>query len=171
MWIQHVNKKTVGALLFAGTLLSAPTRRVDLDHIGSHNFTLEVQSATGGFETIGTFKSVEGLDSEVEVIELSDTGDFIARKRPGRVKYGDIVLKKGYVSGSTLYQWRRTLISGETAKKVGRVTLLDDAGRQILRYNFFEAWPSKWKGYSLDGKGNDIFVEEVELAVERLERE
>ena len=22
--------------------------------------------------------------------------------------------------------------------------------------NFFEAWPSKWKGFSLDGKGTDL---------------
>jgi hypothetical protein len=23
-------------------------------------------------------------------------------------------------------------------------------------YNYFEAWPSKWKGFSLDGKGTDV---------------
>ena len=39
-----------------------------------------------------------------------------------------------------------------------------------MRYNFFEAWPAKWKGFTLDGKGNDVNVEEIELAVEKIER-
>jgi hypothetical protein len=33
-----------------------------------------------------------------------------------------------------------------------------------MRYNFFEAWPSKWKGFTLDGKGTDVAVEEIEFA-------
>ena len=28
----------------------------------------------------------------------------------------------------------------------------------------FEAWPCKWKGFSLDGKGTDVAVEEVSVA-------
>ena len=39
-----------------------------------------------------------------------------------------------------------------------------------MRYNFFEAWPSKWKGFTLDGKGTDVNVEELELICEKLER-
>ena len=46
----------------------------------------------------------------------------------------------------------------------------DDPEAVIYRYMFFEAWPSKWKGWSLDGKGNDVLVEEIELAVEKIER-
>jgi phage tail-like protein len=171
MWIQHVNAKTVGALVFAGTLLSAPTRRVDIDHIGAYNFRLEIEMADGERIDGGTFKKVEGLDSEVEVIEYQQGEDIVLRKRPGRVKYSNITLKKGYLATTVLSDWRQSVLSRTLEKKAGSVILTDDKNQEILRYNFFEAWPSKWKGYSLDGKGGDINVEEIELAVEKLERE
>jgi phage tail-like protein len=170
MWLQYVNKKTVGSLLFAGAMLSAPTRRVDLDHIGAYNFRLEIQDAAGAFVPVGTFKAVDGLDSETEVIEYQDGDDLVLRKRPGRVKYGDITLKKGYLNSRSIYEWRQQVISQELPKKAGRIILVDDANQEIARYNFFEAWPSKWKGTSLDGKGNDVLTEEIELAVEKIER-
>ncbi len=172
MWIQHVNKKTVGALLLAGTLLSAPTRRVDIDHIGAFSFKVEIEGVTAGeYVSMGSFKSVEGLDSEVEVVEFQDGDDLILRKRPGRTKYSNITLKKGSIATTTLYKWRQDIVAKKVSKKNGRITLMDDSGQEILRYNFFEAWPSKWKGYTLDGKGADVNVEEMELAVEKLERE
>jgi phage tail-like protein len=173
MWIQHVNKKTVGSLLLAGALLSAPTRRVDIDHIGAYNFKVEIEGVTAGH-----FTAVDGLDIEMEVIEYQDGDDLILRKRPGRVKYGDITLKKGYLAtldlSLDLYSWRDSVMkpvpANDVPKKKGSLIMLSDTGAEIARYNFFEAWPSKWKGFSLDGKGNDVAVEEIELAVERLER-
>ena len=60
--------------------------------------------------------------------------------------------------------------ANEVPRKDGSLTMLSDTGEEIARYNFFEAWPSKWKGFTLDGKGGDVAVEEVELAVEKLER-
>ena len=169
MWIQYVNKKTLGSILFAGAVLSAPTRRVDVDHIGIYSFKLEFQTETGEFVDAGSFKSVVGLDSEVEVIEYQDGEDPILKKRPGRSKFGNITLKKGYLPSPLLYQWRRAILSGEVAKKAGRLTLVDDAGEEIMHYNFFEAWPSAWRGLkvaSLDGKGNDVLTEEVVIAIE-----
>ncbi len=47
-------------------------------------------------------------------------------------------------------------------------TALDAATGGAGSYNFFEAWPSKWKGFSLDGKGNDTAIETVEIAHEGL---
>ena len=55
-------------------------------------------------------------------------------------------------------------------RKAGSVILCADDGTEITRYNFFEAWPSKWKGFTLDGKGTDVNVEELELAVEKIEK-
>ncbi len=166
MWMQHINKKTLGSLLLAGSMLSAPTRRIDLDYIGQFNFKVEIEGVTQG-----VFRCVEGLDSETEVVEYEDRVDKIMRKRPGRTKYGNITLKRGYVNDLFYYQWRNEIMNEDrVTKKNGSIILYDDTNREVARYNFFEAWPSKWKGFSLDGKGNDINVEEIELAVEKLER-
>lgn len=141
-----------------------PNRR-PFDHIGNFNFKVEIEGVT-----VGAFRNVEGLDSETEIVEFQDGDDLILRKRPGRTKYSNIVLKRGYINSDELWQWRKKVIDGKVERKSGSVILCADDGSEIVRYNFFEAWPSKWKGFQVDGKGNDVMVEEVELAVEKIER-
>lgn len=140
--------------------------RRDFDHIGNYNFRVEIEGITAG-----AFRNVEGLESETEVVEFQDGADIVLRKRPGRTKYANIVLKKGYVATADLWEWRRSVIEGHPERKSGSVVLLGDDGQEELaRYNFYEAWPAKWKGFSLDGKGTDVNVEEIELAVEKIEK-
>ncbi len=135
------------------------------DHIGQFNFKVEIDGVT-----MGAFKQVEGLDSETEVIEYQDGDDNLLRKRPGRTKYSNIVLKRGYVNTEDLWQWRKHVMEGKVQRKSGSIILCNDSGGEVMRYNFFEAWPCKWKGFSLDGKGTDVAVEELEFVVERWER-
>jgi phage tail-like protein len=141
-----------------------PNRRPH-DHIGNFNFKVEIEGVSQG-----AFRNVEGLDSETEVIEYQDGDDIILRKRPGRTKYANVVLKRGYIATDELWQWRKKVIDGVVERKSGSIILCGDDGSEIMRYNFFEGWPSKWKGFSLDGKGTDVNVEELELAVEKIEK-
>ena len=141
-----------------------PNRRA-FDHIGNFNFKIEIEGVT-----TGAFRNVEGLDSETEIVEYQDGDDLILRKRPGRTKYSNVTLKRGYINNTELWEWRKAVIEGKVQRKSGSIILCADDGTEIMRYNFFEAWPTKWKGFSLDGKGTDVNVEEMELAVEKLER-
>jgi len=142
-----------------------PNRRQELDPIGNFNFKVEIEGVTQG-----AFRNVEGLDSETEIVEFQDGDDIILRKRPGRTKYSNITLKRGYINTTELWDWRKKVIEGVVERKAGSVILCADDGSEVMRYNFFEAWPSKWKGFTLDGKGTDVNVEEIELAVEKIER-
>jgi len=135
------------------------------DHVGQFNFKVEIDGVT-----VAAFKGVDGLDSETEVVEYQDGDDLKLRKRPGRTKYSNIVLKRGYVSTEELWFWRKHVMDGKVQRKSGSIVLCNDNGAEVMRYNFFEAWPCKWKGFSLDGKGADVVVEEIELAVEWIER-
>ena len=144
--------------------LKADNRR-STDHIGHYNFKVEIEGVTQA-----AFKNVEGLDAETEVIEYQDGDDIQLRKRPGRTKYSNIVLKRGFIASEELWKWRETVIKGKVERKSGSIILCNDHGAEVMRYNFFEAWPAKWKGMQLDGKGTDVAVEEIELAVEKIER-
>lgn len=135
------------------------------DHIGQYNFKVEIDGVTQA-----AFKAADGLDSETEVIEYQDGDDLVLRKRPGRTKYSNITLKRGYVSTVDLWDWRKEVMDGKVSRKSGSIILCNDNGQEVMRYNFFEAWPCKWKGFSLDGKGTDVAVEEMEFVVERWER-
>ena len=141
-----------------------PNRRTH-DHIGNFNFKVEIEGVTQA-----AFRNVEGLDSETEIVEYQDGDDIILRKRPGRTKYSNVTLKRGYINSTELWDWRKEVIDGKVSRKSGSIILCGDDGEEIMRYNFYEAWPCKWKGFTLDGKGTDVNVEEIELAVEKLEK-
>jgi len=137
-----------------------------MDGVGNFNFKVEIEGVTQG-----AFRNVEGLDSETEVIEYQNGDDIVLRKRPGRTKYSNITLKRGYVTSPELWEWRKKVINGLIERKSGSIILLgDDSQKEWARYNFYEAWPCKWKGFTLDGKGTDVNVEEIELACEKIER-
>jgi len=92
----------LGMLVMGGLLLAAPSRRMEDfgDFIGNYNFRVEIDGVDAG-----QFTSVDGLSIEQEVIEYQNGDDPLTRKRPGRVKYGDITLKKGYVASTVLNDW------------------------------------------------------------------
>jgi len=136
------------------------------DHIGNFNFKIEIEGLQKA-----AFKAVDGLGSETEVITFGGTTDQVQRKRPGRTKYTDLVLKRGYTNDEALWQWRKSVIDGKVDRRSGSVILCSDDGTEITRFNFFEAWPTKWKGFNLDGKGTDTTVEEITLTIERLEQQ
>lgn len=132
-----------------------------------------LQISTGNSKTIiGGFKSMSGMDSETEVIEYSEGGDNqVVRKLPGRTKYPNIVLKRGVIDRAQngLWNWRNNIIEGVADKRDGAVILMRRDGSEVVRYEFFGAFPVAWKGFSLQDDGS-IAVETIELAVERIER-
>jgi phage tail-like protein len=135
------------------------------DHIGNFNFRVELEGLT-----VGQFTNVEGLGSETEIIEYGGSMDQIVRKRPGRHKYLDIVLKRGWTDNSQLWDWRMAVTRGMVERKAGSIVICADDGSEITRFNFYDAWPAKAGGFKQDGKGNGTNIEEYTLAVERLER-
>jgi len=134
------------------------------DYFPMHNFKVEID----GVIQAG-FKEVSGIESEVEVIEYKDGDDMTVRKRPGRVKVGNLVLKRGFIADPKLREWYEKVVKGVTERKSISIIVLDRAGQEVKRYNLFEAWPCKWKAPVLDSKGDTHTVEEVEIAYERVE--
>jgi len=121
---------------------------------------------------VGAFTGVDGLQAEIEVIEFQDGQDpNLRRKLPGRTKYGDITLKKGYLADTNaIDDWWKSIRDGQFESRDGAIVVMDDMGTQVDRYQLFNCWPSKWKGFTLDGKGTDVAVEEITLVVERIDR-
>ena len=117
----------------------------------------------------------EGDDLAADAPTYTDAegNEQILRKRPGRVKYSNIILKRGYLDSGVLWEWYKGITGGAMdgfKKSVTMVVSKPGNTAPVARYNFFEAWPCKWKGWDLDGKGTDAVVEEIELAVEEITR-
>lgn len=141
-----------------------PNRRAH-DHIGAYHFRVEIEGVTQG-----AFTSVSGLEGDTEVIEYKDGQDRNLRTRPGRTRYSNIVLRRGYTANPELFDWYRQTADGVIERKSGSVILLDDSAQEIQRFNFFEAWPCRWRGCEFDGDDGDALFEEIEIVVEKIER-
>ena len=139
---------------------------------GAYNFLLEIQGIIDDTRVIvGGFKSVSGMDSETEVIEFKQGNDMVVRKKPGRTTYANIVLERGYTATDDLWQWRKNIEDGKIDRRAGSIVILDQDGQtEMGRYNFFEAWPSKWYVPDMDADSSAMAIEKCELCVEKVER-
>ena len=121
--------------------------------------------------TQGAFTEVLGLEGVTEVIEYEDGNDLQLRARPGRTRYSNIVTRRGFNNNNELFDWYKKVTDGVIERKAGSVILVgDDAETEIVRFNFFEAWPCRWRSFELDGEADRVLVEEIEIVVEKIER-
>jgi phage tail-like protein len=116
------------------------------------------------------FSEVSGLESETAVVEYRMGGEpNTVRKLPGLTKYANIVLRRGVTKDDELWNWRKAVVDGNVDRRNGSITLLDDSHNEVVRWNFYNGWPSKWEGPALDAKANEVAIETLEIAHEGLE--
>lgn len=94
------------------------------------------------------------------------------RKLPGMTKYGNITLKRGVTESQVIWQWHKDILDGKIGDKRKTITIvvIDEAGLDKARFVVSEAWPTKYDPSDLNGKGNEVFIELLELVNEGIER-
>lgn len=119
------------------------------------------------------FQEVGGLDSTTDVVEYREGGDpLTAKKLPGLTKHSNLTLKRGYTDDTQLWKWYEDVMTGRTEaiRKNMSVVQLDMAGQEKFRWNLFQAFPVKYTAPSFNAKGNELSIETLEVAYERIER-
>ena len=117
------------------------------------------------------FAEVVVPDAEIAVVEYREGADptSATRKLPGRVRYGNIVLKRGIAADLSLYQWFRALAEGDFQPRNASIVLLDAQRQPVRRWLARDTWPTKYAGPTLNAKNNEVAIETMELAVEQIE--
>ena len=138
------------------------------DPYRNFGFKLEIQGLT-----VGGFSDVTGFGASTDPIEYREGGENRSvRKLPGLTKFNNLVLKWGLTDSRVLFDWYRDVVNGKIVRRSGSIVVYDiDGVTEKVRWNFFDAWPTKWDGPDFTAKGNDVAIETLELAVERVERE
>jgi len=137
-----------------------------VDPYRAFRFLVEIQ----GLVQAG-FSECSGFGSDVEVVEYREGGDpSTVRKLPGKVSYPDITLKFGITDSRELYDWHLDAVKGQIRRLSGSIILKNDAGEEAVRWNFFDAWPSKWDGPDFNATGKEVAIESLTVACERVER-
>jgi phage tail-like protein len=116
------------------------------------------------------FLAVSGIEADVAVVDYRPGNDKVpgARKLPGEAKFSNIVLKRGMTSDLSLWNWMRETLEAQVSRRSMSVVLLNDAGEEVMRFNFKDAWPVKWSGPNLNADGSDVAIETLEIAHEGL---
>jgi len=94
--------------------------------------------------------------------------------RAARIRYRDVVLRRGVIGSRDLYLWWSQVRDGDVvgARRAVTVQPLDeDHTEVVMTGRLLRAWPTKYTGPTLDATGQDVAMEELVLADGRLEME
>jgi phage tail-like protein len=137
-----------------------------VDPYRNFNFLVEIQGVTQA-----GFTDCSGFSASNDPIEYREGGHVTSpRKLPGMTKYTNITLKWGLTDSRELYDWFRDVVNGKIERKNGSIIVRDLDGTPKVRWNFYNAWPTKFDHPDFSAKSNDVAIETMELVVERLER-
>ncbi|MCP5050825.1 MAG: phage tail protein [bacterium] len=112
-------------------------------------------------------------DTSQDPIEYREGNETpTVRKIPGLIKYGNLTLKWGVTDTMDLYNWRKEVEDGKMgdARRNVAVVILDEEGGDKARWEFSQAWPTKYDSPDLNATGSDIAVETLEIAHEGMIR-
>jgi len=140
------------------------------DPLLGFTFLLEINGKVAGY-----FTECAGIGSEHEIIEhkvVDNNGHEVIRKIPGRLKWGDVTLKRGITSDMEVWTWRDKVVQGtmKDARRNCSITMLDRTYSPVAQWDFVNAWPTKVTGPALKSDSNEFGVEEMTLAHEGISR-
>jgi phage tail-like protein len=129
------------------------------DPVGELRFKLTIDDAE-----IGRFSECTGLSVEYDVQTYPEGGENrYEHKLRGRLKYPNLVLKRGVTHEDALLKW---FFKSQDADKRGSVTvtLLGPEGKAVRSFAFAGAFPVKWTGPNFNAGSNNVAMETLELA-------
>ena len=137
--------------------------------IGSR-FGLEIDGVPMAY-----FQSATGFSNETSLVDdpvAMGNGVTVIRKLPGQLTWGPLTLSRGVTSDMALWEWRKEVIDGNTAGMRRNISLImfNHAGEEMIRYNFEQAWPSKWTGPDVKADDAAVVIEQLDIQYEFMER-
>ncbi len=140
------------------------------DPLRNFRYRLEID----GIDQAG-FAEVAIGDMSTEPIEYRE-GDEITtvRKLNGLNKYANITLKWGVTDSIELADWHQLVVDDATALDDARrnvvIRVQNEAGEEKAAFEITKAWPCKYDPTDLNGKGNEVAIDTLELCNEGIRR-
>jgi phage tail-like protein len=128
-------------------------------------FHFEVDLGFGSTDDL-RFQEVTGLGGEVTTEEYREGGlNRYVHRLPTGVKYGNLVLRRGYSDSSKVAAWCRNAVeSFEIEPRDVTVTLLNQEREPLASWRFVGAYPVKWSISDLKAQESALVIESLELA-------
>lgn len=117
------------------------------------------------------FQEVTGLDTESQPIEYraGNSKGWNVIKMPGLIKTGNVTLKKGiFVNDNKFWTWYEKIQLNTIKRETVTISLLDQETKPTMVWTLANAFPTKITGTDLKSDGNEVAVETLEIAHEKL---
>ena len=130
----------------------------------SFHFAVEFVGLSDKADT--RFTEVGGLAVEMGSEEVPEGGENrFVQKYPTRAKYPELVLKRGLLKSSSVWDWvRQCLVDYQIEPKSLDIKLLNEEHEPLMTWHVIGAWPTKWSVSDLNANNNAIAVESLQLA-------
>lgn len=125
----------------------------------AYNFLVEIEGLQ-----IGGFTEVTGLSSEIELESYQEGGvNDRTHKFPKQTIYPNLILSHGLTNDDELWRWYQAASQGVIKIKNGTITLRNSQGKEVMWWNFKQAYPVKWEGPQFNASSDEIAIERIEL--------
>lgn len=127
--------------------------------VGAYRFMVEIDGML-----VAGFSEVSGLSVETEVEEVAEGGlNQYVHRLPTRTKLVPLTLKRGMTLSNELWNWYFDVIEGKIVRKSGSIILYNELDQEFRRWNFYDAYPTKWTGPEMNATASEVAVEQIEL--------
>ena len=112
-----------------------------------------------------SFQTVSGLSVEYDIEEYKEGGENrFTHKLPVRIKYADLVLKRGLLTDSEVIQWcLRAFQDREFEPSDVNVFLMNEQRETLRTWKVTHAIPKKWLVSDFNANENAVVIETLEL--------
>jgi phage tail-like protein len=131
--------------------------------VGFH-FKVEVLGLSANDDDV-RFTEVSGLSVEMGTEDAPEGGENrFVQKYPTRAKYPDLVLKRGLLKGSAVWDWVRASIQDlDVRPKSVDVKLLNEEHQPLMTWHLVGAFPTKWSVSDLNAANNAVVIESLQM--------
>ncbi len=139
---------------------------VPQDPYRAYNFKFEYRGTVQA-----AFVRIEGLGLKLERILYRAGGEHAqVRAIPGRVEYTPVTLRYGLTDSTAMIDWLFEAAEGKVRRENVSIAMLDESGStEVRRWNLIGAWPCELQTATLDALSNELAIESLTLAYDRLE--
>lgn len=138
-----------------------PKREHDGDFQGSF-FSLQIDKVD-----VAYFTGCSGLGIEFDVttFKQGDGKKILEMKRPGKPKYSEVVLKRGFTSNTVLYKWFDEVVASaeKTPYKTASIVIFGRDAEEVARFSLEQCWPSKLSVSDLQAGSDEVMIEEITI--------
>jgi phage tail-like protein len=137
-----------------------------VDPYPAYNFKLSVQGVVQAH-----FTAVRRVRVKLHRTLYREAGmNAVVRAIPGQVEYSTAEFCYGLTDSTELVDWLFTAVHGQVQRRNVSLAMLNAAGNaEVRRWDFIDAWPCEWIGAPLDAMGQELAIETLSLAYDRLE--